>query len=227
METLDTIAKKYDTDKSSLVHDYCKKYERIIPFQRDEKFRMLEIGVLNGASLKMWSEYFPNAEIIGVDINPKCKCYENGNIKVEIGSQNDPVFLNLLGEKYGSFDLVVDDGSHIQQHVICSFETLFPYLKNNNLYIVEDVVTSYWHSHGGGLRKPGTMVEYFKNLIDDVNFHGIASGLHKNNQPHPHARRDYELIQAAKAQNKQIRLDIEALMFYNSIIVIKKNGYSI
>ncbi len=225
---LDAIAVEARTDKSSLVHDYCKKYEKIISFAREDKIRMLEIGVLNGASLKMWKNYFINAEIVALDINPICKVYEEDRVTIEIGNQSDPNFLKRIGEKYKEFDFIIDDGSHIQNDVITSFEHLFPFLKPSCLYIVEDVVTSYWASHGGGLKQKDSMVEYFKSLIDDVNYHGISSKLITEGVLQPHGRKDKELILAAKKYNekipKPIKLDIEALMFYNSFIVIKKHN---
>jgi hypothetical protein len=76
MSVLNEIGLKNNTDKSSTIHDYLKKYEKYFPFKRDDKITLLEIGVLNGSSVKSWKEYFVNANIIGVDINPDCKKYE-------------------------------------------------------------------------------------------------------------------------------------------------------
>ena len=227
MKSLDQIAIEKNTDKSSKIHDYCVKYEKLLQFDRASKHKMLEIGILNGASLSMWSEYYPNAQIVGLDINADCKKYAKDNIKVEIGNQSDVTFLKYVAAKHGPFDLIVDDGSHIQEHVIISFESLFPHVVPGGIYIVEDTVTSYWPSHNGGLRKPSSMVEYFKDLIDDVNFHGIESKLVVDGVLHSHARRNKELIQAAKEHNKtnneKIRFDIESISFYNSFIFIRKS----
>lgn len=221
MRNLDKIAKHYGTDKSSNIHNYCEKYEKWFPFERLEPIRILEIGVLDGKSLLTWREFYPNATIIGVDINDDCKQYEDieNNIYVEIGSQYDSHFLNEICKKYGSFDLVLDDGSHIQKHMIFSFEHIFPFLKSEGIYVVEDTVTSYWEDvYEGGFRKKGTCIEYFKDLIDDVNFHGhLQQSFHSF-----HARREDLLIPQVKNNNPGIRVDIESINFLNSIIIITK-----
>ena len=77
MRSLDKIAKAKGTDKSSELHNYCEKYEKYLPFNRLEPLTFLEIGVLDGESLATWREYYPNATIIGIDINPDCKKYED------------------------------------------------------------------------------------------------------------------------------------------------------
>lgn len=86
-------------------------------------------------------EVFPNAtHIVGVDVNPDCKKYEDlsNNIFVEIGDASSPQFVEFLINKYGCFDIVLDDDSHINKEVIRSFELLFPSLNDNSLYVVED-----------------------------------------------------------------------------------------
>ena len=65
-----------------IYESYFKKFQR-------KNIRLLEIGVQYGGSLKMWNEYFPNAKIFGIDINPDCKNLEDDNIDIQIGSQND------------------------------------------------------------------------------------------------------------------------------------------
>jgi hypothetical protein len=89
----------------------------------------------------MWSEYFPNAQIIGIDINPECKQYEKNNISVEIGSQEDEEFLKHIINKYKNFAIVLDDGSHINSLTLKSFNVLQPYA--TDFYIIEDLRNSY------------------------------------------------------------------------------------
>jgi len=216
-KTLDDIAIKYGTDKSSLIHNYCVKYEKYLPFKREDSIKLLEIGVLKGGSLSTWSEYFPNSTIIGVDINPSCKQYEKDNIKIEIGSQVDKDFLKTVIETYGPFDMILDDGSHLQSHMIKSFEILFPHVKQQGVYIVEDTCCSYCDEYEGGLNLQTTSVEYFKKLIDDVNFKGHYSSI----QPNVARREDY-LIQKVIDFKENIRTDIESINFMNSIIIINK-----
>jgi hypothetical protein len=216
--TLDEIAIKHGTDKSSKIHNYCVKYEKYFNFDREKELKILEIGVLNGASVKSWSEFYPNSLIVGIDINNDCKIYESEKIKIEIGSQIDEKFLMSVIEKYGEFDFIIDDGSHFQSHMIKSFKILFPYVKKSGLYIVEDICCSYWDSYEGGYRKTGTSVEYFKNLIDDINFNGKMV---ENFIPNV-ARKEDLLIEQVKMKKENIRIDIESINFMNSIVIVTK-----
>lgn len=216
-EDLDSIAKKNKTDKCSDVHNYCEKYERYFRFDRKQKLKILEIGVFLGGSVKTWSEYFPNSDIIGIDIKESCRQFEDERIKIEIGSQTDEKFIEHIIEKYKEFDLIIDDGSHIQKDVIKSFNLLFPSLKNRGLYVIEDSCCSYWANYGGGYKKENTSIEYFKELVDHVSFFGQML----DDKPR-HARREDRLIKDAEIKRRNTRLDIESISFLNSIILINK-----
>jgi hypothetical protein len=220
MQTLDNIAKYYGTDKSSEIHNYCEKYEKYFPFDRLEPIRILEIGIYNGGSLRTWKDYYPNSTVIGMDIDEKCSIHadERKGIHTEIGSQNDQMFLKNVSNKWGNFDMILDDGSHQNSDVIFSFLHLFDSVKTGGIYVIEDTVCSYWSEYGGGFRKKNTMVEYFKNLIDDVNFNGE----YQENFSSFYARRDDLLIEQMKQKMINIRLDIESINFLNSIIIITK-----
>jgi hypothetical protein len=218
---LEKLAIKYGTDKSSEVHNYCEKYAKYLPFERYKEMNILEIGVLNGKSLKTWQEYFYRSKIIGIDINPECKQYDDrdNNVYVEIGSQDDHVFLNDVMREYGPFDMILDDGSHMNEHVIYSFEHLFQSVKSGGIYIVEDVSTSYWSWYGGGYKDPKSMMEYFKNLADDVNFRGLEN---VENQEAVWWRREDLLIPYSNKVQPDCRTDIESITFLNGIILIRK-----
>jgi cephalosporin hydroxylase len=143
MEPLDTIFNKYDTDKNTNFHNYTRQYNTLLNDFRDKPIKYLEIGVFNGGSIKAFRETFKNSNcILGLDIDNRCKTYENieNNIFIEIGDATDSNFIKLITEKYGSFDIILDDGSHTNKDVIKSFELLFPLLNDNGLYIVEDTI---------------------------------------------------------------------------------------
>ncbi len=217
---LEKIAIKNGTDKSSDIHNYCEKYYKYLPFQRYDKMNILEIGVLNGNSIKTWREYFYQSKIIGIDINPDCKQYDDrdNNIHIQIGSQDDHVFLNDIMREYGPFNFILDDGSHMNEHVIYSFEHLFQSVKSGGVYAIEDIGTSYWKEYGGGLKEPQTSMEYFKNLADDVNFRGVINF----NKPNVHARREDWCEENIKNEQPDCRTDIESITFLNGIILIRK-----
>jgi hypothetical protein len=146
---------------------YFNAYERELTRYRREPVTFLEIGVFQGGSLPMWKEFFAEGStLVFVDIDPRCKSHEIPGTVVEIGSQADPDFLSSLAEKYGPFDVVLDDGSHICKHQIATFNHLWRHIKNQGVYIVEDCHTSYWPGFGGGYRNEASFIEFSKRVID-------------------------------------------------------------
>lgn len=130
----------------------------------------VEIGCGLGGSLQMWKRYFgPHARIVGIDVNPACKAFEEDQIEVRIGDQSDETFLQSLVDEFGAPDIVLDDGSHMMSHITATFQFLYPRLAKNGIYLVEDLHTAYWEEFEGGLRKPSTFVELCKHLIDELN----------------------------------------------------------
>lgn len=118
----------------------------------------------------MWQAYFhPESKIVGIDINADCAQHSGENIEVCIGSQDDEQFLEELASQYKKFDIIIDDGSHINSHVIKSFGALYGYVAENGVYLIEDVHTSYWADYGGGLRAHGSTIEFAKEKIDELN----------------------------------------------------------
>jgi len=161
---LSSLAIKHGTDKGPGYHNYTALYEMMFAGIREEPLKILEIGVLEGASLRMWCDFFPNAEIHGMDINSDCNVFADDRITIHIGDQGDRRDLEKIGI---DFDIVIDDGSHCVSDQIESFKVLWP--NTRLIYVVEDVYTSYKKRYGGGYRRSGTAVEFFKDLVDDVN----------------------------------------------------------
>jgi len=130
----------------------------------------LRSASLGGGSLEMWREYFgAGARIVGLDIDPECKKHEQDSIEIFIGSQVDPEIIRQIINKYPRIDIVLDDGSHINDHMISSFELLYEHIHPKGVYMVEDTHTCYWDEYGGGLRRSGSFIEYAKNKIDELN----------------------------------------------------------
>lgn len=134
--SLADLGKRHGTDKFS--HRYLPYYERHI---RGEVTSLLEIGVLEGNSLRMWRDHFPNAQIWGLDIDPRCKAQESERIRVVTGSQDDPDVLNDLADRAGGFDVVIDDGSHVNTHMLASWRYLWPHTRS--VYAIEDLTNTY------------------------------------------------------------------------------------
>ncbi len=143
---LKNLGVKHGTDKATHTYNemsYLDIYDRYLNPIKNEVEVVVEFGVLNGSSLRMWEEYFQNATIYGIDINPDCKKYESDRIKIFIGDQNDDAFLNSLNDYFDKVDVVIDDGSHITKHQIKTFESLYHLVSRKGFYIIEDLRNSY------------------------------------------------------------------------------------
>jgi predicted O-methyltransferase YrrM len=173
LETLDQIGLRHGTDKASDRNDYLAFYARFLDELRDRPVRVLELGVLQGASLRMWRDYFPLGQIIGVDIDPLAREHRDDRIAIEIGDQSDTQVLDRLAA-LGPFDLVVDDASHIWAHQIAAFQRLAPALNPGGIYVIEDLDTSYGY-FAPAYRGPGgvTTATYLHELSDWVMGHRV------------------------------------------------------
>ena len=143
MRSLNEIGLSQQTDKASHIHDYLNFYERRFQHLRHERFVLIEIGVLKGGSTRTWAEFFPNAQIVGLDVEPSCKENEGGNIAIRIGDAADAGFLYSVVEEFGRPTIVIDDGSHRWDHQILSLQTYFPLIKPGGYFVMEDLDTSF------------------------------------------------------------------------------------
>lgn len=171
------LAMLYGTDKWGL-HRYASHYQRHFCHLRNKKFNLLEIGVgghdapdKGGASLRMWKAFFPHANIYAIDIFDK-SALEESRIRIFRGSQANPDFLRCVVGQIGQIDVVIDDGSHVNEHVISSFKTLFPLLSGNGIYAIEDLQTACWPEFGGSNEpdSPHTSMGMLKRIVDGLNW---------------------------------------------------------
>src|SRR5271163_4046066 len=101
---------------------YFPAYEAHLARFVNRPILFLEIGCGSGGSLQMWKRYLgAHAMIVGIDINPDCKLFEEDQIAVRIGAQADTEFLAALITEFGSPDVVLDDGSHQMRDIVDSF----------------------------------------------------------------------------------------------------------
>lgn len=192
--TLDWIASKCGADKSHRLHDYCWVYEKYIAELRDLPISLLEIGVAEGESLRMWTRYFPNGKIYGVEILDRD--YEG--LKVFHGSACDPEVV----AKMPQFDIVVDDGSHLATDQIAAFDLLWDHLNHGGLYVVEDLTMAYWV-------KDMRSMEKFFGLVDTCNWHGKIRGT------------NYKRCRGSDCLDKMER-EVEFVHFYTGLVFVKK-----
>ncbi len=181
---------------------YLEAYDKFFHCYRGKKVRVLEIGVWQGGSLQMWKDYFGEyAEIVGVDIDPKCKLLEEDRIEIAIGRQEDRNFLKYLHKKYGTFDVIIDDGGHHMEQQIIAFDEMFGALSDNGVYCCEDLCTSYWSEYEGGYKRESTFVEFSKGMIDEINAFQNRSG-----QP----------------SISRYTTQVKSISYYNTIVFVEK-----
>jgi len=171
---LNQLALHFRTDKWGK-HWYTQHYQRYFHELKNKRLNILEIGVggyedsaAGGESLRMWKAYFPKSRIVGIDLCDKTQFREH-RIDIRQCDQTDQKALRELSGEYGGFDIIIDDGSHLNEHVITTFQILFPLLRPDGIYSIEDTQTSYWPGWGGGMKSPQSLMTYFKDLSDGLN----------------------------------------------------------
>tara|TARA_A100000171_G_C2139299_1_gene153336 strand:- start:273 stop:1061 length:789 start_codon:yes stop_codon:yes gene_type:complete len=201
------LEKYFNQNSGRLVHKwshYFDIYDRHFKRFRGEPVVILEIGVFHGGSLQMWKNYFGDkVKIYGVDINPDCKALEEENVEIFIGSQSDKFFLRDLKAKIPRADIIIDDGGHTMTQQRITFEELFDHVKEDGIYLCEDMHTSYWLEYGGGVKRRGTFIEYSKKLIDSLNAY--------------HSRQ-------SSFKPSSFTKSVDSLHFYDSVLVIEKKN---
>ncbi len=203
---------------------YLKEYDRILAEYQDRPVNILEIGVQNGGSLEVWSQYFRNAQrIVGVDIDQKCQSliYSDDRIKVIIGDCCQQDVIEKITQKAATFDLVFDDGSHKSADIIKAFLFYFPKLTIDGVYIIEDLHCSYWANYEGGLFDPYSSIAFIKKLIDIVNYQHWQNGMSINQYM------ENFLVQSGLDPlviNVDFLNQIHSIEIINSLCIIKKNA---
>lgn len=145
------IAFKYRTDKCEKVkHPFTHFYYDLLNSQRRSVRRILEIGIglkkpgshsdnRTGASLYMWKDFLPYAQIFGADNDP-LTMFRDGRIRTYLCDQNNTDQLtNLIKQTGSNLDVVIDDASHNPSLQISTCKTLMPLLKKDVVYIIEDM----------------------------------------------------------------------------------------
>ena len=186
-------------------------YKENFSSYKNKKITILEIGVLNGGSLKMWQNYFSSDSlIVGIDIIPRCKKFEKDNIKIYIGDQTDIKFLSSVIKDIGKPDIIIDDGGHTSNQQIKSFDYLFQHLNNQGVYLVEDTHTSY-HPNFQDRQDGLTFMDYAKSLSDQLNL------WYKN-----HNYKIFEKEVKEKINMPYFTKNTYKITFYNSIVAFHK-----
>jgi hypothetical protein len=168
-------------------HHYFEVYDRLFTNFRHSNPTILEIGVQGGGSLEMWRWYFGDAaRIYGMDLDPNSRRNEDVATRVFIGDQADRNFLRDVRRQIGVADIIIDDGGHLANQQITSFEELYSMLSENGIYVVEDTHTAVWGGRYNDRQDGQTILsfafnccarlmewsgkpEYFQQLMTDQN----------------------------------------------------------
>lgn len=184
-------------------HHYFEIYHRHFQRFRGRSPVVVEIGVFHGGSLQMWREYFgAGARVVGIDIDPRCRQFEDEATTILIGDQSDRRFLGEVRERVPHIDILIDDGGHTMVQQIATFEELYHHVQPEGVYLCEDMHTSFLPEYGGGYRREGTFLEYGKALVDRL--YGWYSR------------------EPDRLAPDQFTLSTYALHFYDSVLVIEK-----
>ena len=196
---------------------YLTHYNNRLKNYRNKPIKILEIGVKDGDSLKLWKDYFPpESKIYGIEINELLlEDFKQDNTRIFFGSQTDIPFLNDVLGDIGQVDIIIDDGGHTCNQLITSFNFLFEYgLKDGGLYVMEDLGTSYWHKWSGGLNNKHSTVNFLKGKIDGINYRFWKGG-RKDYVTKP----QYDIVDGTYQDE-----NIEYMTFCKGMCFIKKNN---
>jgi hypothetical protein len=214
--SLDELSARFGSDKWGGLHWYTPHYATHFGPLRHDPVAILEIGIggyeyesLGGESLYMWQRFFPRGLIYGMDLYAK-PGVRGPRIRTIQGDQSNRGFLRSLGERLGPFDIVIDDGSHLNEHVRTSFEELWRSVRPGGWYVIEDLHTSYWPEFGGQAPpgSPQTSMGMLKDLLDTLNISEHAGdGLDRSRLDHPsevHAYHDIAFLRKGISHERGI-----------------------
>lgn len=132
--------KLYSTDKQNH-HDYIVSYYDLeFTPRKDEELKLLEIGVLNGNSLRLWKLWFNNIDLYGVD-----NLTEISEVNLTdldgVSIYNEDAYGNEFVNKFrdGFFDYIIDDGPHTKESQVLAIKKWFNKVKSGGKLLIEDV----------------------------------------------------------------------------------------
>ena len=176
---LEELFSFYRTDKANYIksekshgHGYAEFYEKHFSNLRDKKLNILEIGSYSGASAAAFVKYFKDINIYCLDINLTKFLYKSKKIHpfgIDVSNKKMiEKFLNKINffESIKSFDIIIDDGSHILSDQLKAIDYFFKYLNKDGYYVIEDYRFSEYIPHLKDTDDP-CLREFFEILKKD------------------------------------------------------------
>ena len=138
-------SRQWGTDKLTK-HPYTKCYDKIFEPIRNDPIKMLEIGVYHGASLILWSKYFVNGDITGVDIEAR-KSFENIKDRVDENKVRIIIadaYQKEVADTFSTYDIIMDDGPHSLDSMKSFIELYWSKVNKDGYLIIEDIPDHTW-----------------------------------------------------------------------------------
>ena len=220
MNNLYKLGKKHPTDKISY-HGYDRFYEDFLYKYKKRQIKLLEIGFLYGDSIKLWLDYFKKAEIYAIEADIKLyKKYKKNfdkRLTLIYADQSNISDLKNIVKLIDNCEVIIDDGSHVPEHQLLSFNYLFENcLKEGGVYIIEDIETSYWkkgelygYNVKAGPKSKKNIVNIFRIILPIVNREFLTN-------------KEKKELYKTKYVTKYVLDNISSINFGMNCIIIKK-----
>lgn len=142
---LDELFNKYGCDKASK-HNYHTVYGKEFDKIRTDPINILEVGVFKGDSLRSWYDYFPRAQIFGIDIFKRIAVKDIPALQLDRvhwlkGDSTNIAIREQIKKQWPRvrFDIIIDDGLHTPDANAKTLHNLYPLLKKTGRFYTEDV----------------------------------------------------------------------------------------
>jgi cephalosporin hydroxylase len=147
--SLEELVDNTRTDKNT-THSYLPLYEKLFNKKKETAHDILEIGVQYGGSIKLWSDYFINANIYGLDIMnieqmpEDIKNKENIILYSSTDAYDEILFKNTFLNKNKKFDVIIDDGPHTLESFKQFILLYSQIMEDDGILIIEDIQIIDW-----------------------------------------------------------------------------------
>jgi hypothetical protein len=147
--SLEEIVDNSRTDKNT-AHSYLSLYQQLLVGKKVTAKNVLEIGIYNGGSIKLWSDFFVNATIYGLDIMNIAKVWDGIKNKDKIilytstDAYNNDFFISNFLDKNIKFDFMLDDGPHTLESMKKFIQLYSQIMTDDGILIIEDVQSWDW-----------------------------------------------------------------------------------
>lgn len=147
--SLEEIADNTRTDKNT-VHSYLPLYDKLLLKKKETAKNVLEVGIHHGGSIKMWSDFFPNATVYGMDVMNEIHVWDviKNNDKIVLHTStdayNETMFKTNFLDKNVKLDFMLDDGPHTLESMIQFINLYSQLMTEDGILIIEDVQDWSW-----------------------------------------------------------------------------------